>query len=162
MCNAFCSNGTAFSTESDSVAFYYSAVTLLRIVIHYSKYSKSVTGNVVLHYIFSRESLLVVISLQRVKFTTHTVFSMSGSLEFRKCESERFAQNSTLKNLIQRAQRDHPLRIFLKESEGIWSHRDIKILVKGGLLQTIPHRKLNCAKKVVFLSFLVMLCDQKV
>ena len=33
---------TAFSTESDSVVFYYSVVNLLRIVIHYSKHSKSV------------------------------------------------------------------------------------------------------------------------
>ena len=28
-----------FSTGSDSVVFYYSVVKLLRIVIHYSKYS---------------------------------------------------------------------------------------------------------------------------
>ena len=48
-----------FSTESDSVAFYYSVVNLLRIVIHYLKYSKSVQ-NVVMHYIFSSESLRVV------------------------------------------------------------------------------------------------------
>ena len=33
---------TVFSTESVSVVFYYSVVNLLRIVIHYSKYSKSV------------------------------------------------------------------------------------------------------------------------
>ena len=39
---------TVFSTESDSVAFYNSVVNLLRIVIHYSKYSKSVQ-NVVIH-----------------------------------------------------------------------------------------------------------------
>ena len=56
---------TVFSTESDSVVFYYSVVNLLRIVIHYSKYSKSVQ-NVVIHYIFSSESLCVVISLQIV------------------------------------------------------------------------------------------------
>ena len=54
---------TVFSTESNSVVFYYSVVNLLRIVIHYSKYSKSVQ-NVVIHYIFSSESLLVVNSLQ--------------------------------------------------------------------------------------------------
>ena len=56
---------TVFTTESDSVAFYYSVVNLLRIVIHYSKYSKSV-HNVVIHYIFSSESLRVVNSLQIV------------------------------------------------------------------------------------------------
>ena len=28
---------TVFSTESDSVVFYYSVLNLLRIVIHYSK-----------------------------------------------------------------------------------------------------------------------------
>ena len=56
---------TVFSTESDSVVFNYSAVNLLRIVIHYSKYSKSVQ-NVVIHYIFSSESLRVVNSLQIV------------------------------------------------------------------------------------------------
>ena len=56
---------TVFSTESDSVLFYYSVVNLLRIVIHYSKYSKSVQ-NVVIHYIFSSESLRVVNSLQIV------------------------------------------------------------------------------------------------
>ena len=56
---------TVFSTESDSVAFYYSVVNLLRILIHYSKYSKSVQ-NVAIHYIFSSESLRVVNSLQIV------------------------------------------------------------------------------------------------
>ena len=56
---------TVFSTESDSVVFYYSVVNLLRIVIHYSKYSKSVQ-NVATHYIFSSESLGVVNSLQTV------------------------------------------------------------------------------------------------
>ena len=56
---------TKNSTESDSVVFYYSVVKLLRVVIHYSKYSKSVQ-NVVLHYIFSSESLSVVNSLQIV------------------------------------------------------------------------------------------------
>ena len=45
--------------------FYYSVVNLLRIVIHYSKYSKSVQ-NVVIHYIFSSKSLPVVNSLQIV------------------------------------------------------------------------------------------------
>ena len=30
------------STESDSVVLYYSVLNLLRIVIHYSKYSTSV------------------------------------------------------------------------------------------------------------------------
>ena len=47
------------------MVFYYSVVNLLRIVIHYSKYSKSVQ-NVVTHYIFSSESLRVVNSLQIV------------------------------------------------------------------------------------------------
>ena len=56
---------TVFSTESDSVVFYYSVVNLLRIVIHYSKHSKSVQ-NVVIHYIFSSESLRVVNSLRIV------------------------------------------------------------------------------------------------
>ena len=32
---------TVFSTESDSVVFYYSVVNLLRVVVHYSKHSKS-------------------------------------------------------------------------------------------------------------------------
>ena len=72
---------TLFSTESDSVVFYYSVVNLLPIVIHYSKYSKSVQ-NVVTHYIFDSESLLVVNSLQSSTFTTRTVFSMSGSFGF--------------------------------------------------------------------------------
>ena len=45
--------------------FYYSVVNLLRIVIHYSKHSKSVQ-NVVIHYIFSSESLRVVNSLRIV------------------------------------------------------------------------------------------------
>ena len=45
--------------------FYYSVVNLLRIVIHYSKYSKSVR-NVVIHYIFSSESLRVAYSLRVV------------------------------------------------------------------------------------------------
>ena len=56
---------TVFSTESDSVVFCYSVVNLLRIVIHYSRYSKSIQ-NVVIHYIFSSESLCVAISLQIV------------------------------------------------------------------------------------------------
>ena len=56
---------TVFSTESDSVVFYYSVVNLLRIVIHYSKDSKSVQ-NIVIHYIFSSESVRVVNSLQIV------------------------------------------------------------------------------------------------
>ena len=56
---------TVFSTESDSVVFYYAVVNLLRIVIHYLKYSKSVQ-NVVIHYIFSSESLRVANSLQIV------------------------------------------------------------------------------------------------
>ena len=59
--------------------FYYSVVNLLRTVIHYSNHSKSVK-NVVIHYVFSSESLRVVNSLQSSKFTTRTVFSMSGSL----------------------------------------------------------------------------------
>ena len=42
-----------------------SVVNLLRIVIHYSKYSKSVQ-NVVIHYIFSSESLCVANSLHIV------------------------------------------------------------------------------------------------
>ena len=45
--------------------FCYSVVNLLRIAIHYSKYSKSVQ-NVVIHYLFSSESLRVVNSLQIV------------------------------------------------------------------------------------------------
>ena len=45
--------------------FYYSVVNLLRIVIHYSKHSKSVQ-NVVIHYISSSDSLRVVNSLQIV------------------------------------------------------------------------------------------------
>ena len=53
--------------------FYYSAANLLRIVIHYSKNSDSLL-------IFSSESVRVVNSLQIAEFTTHTVFSMSGSL----------------------------------------------------------------------------------
>ena len=57
---------TVFSTESDSALFYYfRVVNLLRVVIHYAKYSKSVQ-NVVIHYIFSGESLCVVNSLQIV------------------------------------------------------------------------------------------------
>ena len=44
--------------------FYY-VVNSLRIVIHYSKYSKSVQSEVI-HYIFSSESLRVVDSLQIV------------------------------------------------------------------------------------------------
>ena len=56
---------TVFSTESDSVVFCYSVVNLLRVVIHYSKHSKSVR-NVVIHYIFSSESLRVVNSLRIV------------------------------------------------------------------------------------------------
>ena len=70
---------TVFSTESNSVVFHYSVVNLLRIVIHYSKCSKSIQ-RAVIHYIFSSESLRVGNSLQSSKFTTHTVFSMSGSL----------------------------------------------------------------------------------
>ena len=34
---------TVFTTESNSVVFHYCVVNLLRIVIHYSKYSESVT-----------------------------------------------------------------------------------------------------------------------
>ena len=54
---------TVFSTGSNSVLFYYSVVNLLRIVIHYSKNSKSVQ-NIVIHYIFSSESLRVLYSLR--------------------------------------------------------------------------------------------------
>ena len=61
--------------------FYYYVVKLLRIVIHNSKYSKSVQ-NVVIYNIFSSESLRVVNSLHSSKFTTHIVFSMLGSLGF--------------------------------------------------------------------------------
>ena len=43
---------TVFSTESDSVVFYHPVVDLLRIVIHYSKYSKTVQ-TVAIHYTFS-------------------------------------------------------------------------------------------------------------
>ena len=57
--------------------FSDSVVNLLRTVIHYSKYSKSVQ-KVVVHYIFSSESLHVVTTDS--KLTTHTVFSMSRSL----------------------------------------------------------------------------------
>ena len=53
------------STESDSVVLYYSVVNLLRIVIHYSKYSTSVQS-VVIHYISSSESLRIVNSPQIV------------------------------------------------------------------------------------------------
>ena len=42
--------------------FYYSVVNLLRIVIHYSKYSKPLLN----HYIFSSDSLRAVNSLQIV------------------------------------------------------------------------------------------------
>ena len=52
-----------FSTQSGSVVFYYRVVNVLRIVIHYSKYSKSVQ-NVVIHCIFSGASLHVVHSLR--------------------------------------------------------------------------------------------------
>ena len=64
---------TVFSMDSDSVVFYYPVVNLLRIVIQYSKYGKSIQ-NVVIHYI------LVVNHYQKCKFTTdsefttHTVF----------------------------------------------------------------------------------------
>ena len=54
---------TVFSTESDSVMWCYSVVTLLRIVIHYSKHS---IQSVVIHCIFNSESLRVVNSLQIV------------------------------------------------------------------------------------------------
>ena len=47
-CNPKGPSRAVFSTESDSVVFYYSVVNLLRIVIHYSKYSKSVQ-NVEIH-----------------------------------------------------------------------------------------------------------------
>ena len=53
----------AFSTESDSRMFSYSVVNLLRIVIHY--YSTSVQ-NVVIHCIFSSESLRIEKSPQIV------------------------------------------------------------------------------------------------
>ena len=56
---------TVFSTESDSVVFYYSVLNLLHIVIHYLKYSKSIQS-VAIHYIFNSESLRVVNSLQMV------------------------------------------------------------------------------------------------
>ena len=49
------------------------------MVIHYSKYSKSVQI-VVIHYLFSSESLRVVNSLQIVNSLPRTAFSMSGSL----------------------------------------------------------------------------------
>ena len=52
-----------FSTGSDSVVFCYSVVNFLRLVIHYSKYSKSVQ-NVVIHYISVVNSLQVVSSLR--------------------------------------------------------------------------------------------------
>ena len=63
---------TVFCTESDSVVCYSSVVNLLRIVIYYSKYSKSIQ-NVVIHYIFSSESLRVVNSL-RILFLVCRVF----------------------------------------------------------------------------------------
>ena len=58
---------TVFSTESDSVVFYYSVVNLLRIVMHYSKSSKAVQ-NEVIHYIFSSEPLRVINSLYAYRF----------------------------------------------------------------------------------------------
>ena len=70
---------TVFSTESDSVVFYYSVVNILRIAILYSKYSKSVQ-NAVIHYIFSRESLRVANSLQRVESLRVLFFCILGSL----------------------------------------------------------------------------------
>ena len=74
---------TVFSTESDSVAFYYSVVNLLRIVIHYLKYSKSV-HNVVIHYIFSSESLRVVNSLRIVNSLRVLFLVCRGPLVLRK------------------------------------------------------------------------------
>ena len=56
---------SVLSTESDSVVFYYSVVNVLRMAIHYSKYSKSVQ-NVGNDYIFSSESPRVANSLQIV------------------------------------------------------------------------------------------------
>ena len=74
-----------FSTESDSVVFYYSVVNLLCIVIHYWKYGKSVQ-NVVIHYILTSESLRVVNSLlQRPNFP-------GKSLQF--CRKSDFCQIS--------------------------------------------------------------------
>ena len=58
--------------ESDSAVFCYSVVNLLRIVIHCSKYSKSVQ-HVVIHYIFSSQSLRIVNSLQIVN-SLHLLF----------------------------------------------------------------------------------------
>ena len=68
---------TVSRTESDSVVFYYySVVNLLRIVIHYSRYSKLVQ-HVVIRYIFSSESLRVVNSLQIV-YRLRVLFLVCG------------------------------------------------------------------------------------
>ena len=87
---------TVFSTESDSVVFCYSVVNLLRIVIHYSKYSRSVhvhsdslltkycksVQHVVIHYIFTRESVRVVISLQIANSRGILFLACRGPLAF--------------------------------------------------------------------------------
>ena len=70
---------TVFSTESDFVDFYYSVVNLLRILIHYSKHSKSVQ-NVVIHYIFRSESLRVVNSLRIVNSLRNLFLVCRGPL----------------------------------------------------------------------------------
>ena len=62
-------------------------MNLLRIVIHYSKYSKSVQ-NVVVHYIFSTRITTRSKFTTDSKFTTRTVFSMSGSLGWSRPFSE--------------------------------------------------------------------------
>ena len=82
---------TVFITESNSVVFYYSVVNLLRIVIRYSKYSKSLQ-NVVIHYIFSSESLRVVNSLQIVNTLRVLFLVCRGRLGFHPCMA--FSKNT--------------------------------------------------------------------
>ena len=94
---------TVFSTESDSVVFYYSIVNLLRIVIHYSKYSKSVQ-NIVIHYIFSSESVRVVNSLQIVNSLRVLFLVCRGPL------------GSTAGNSMTSSERPSPEPILKKEA----------------------------------------------
>ena len=54
---------------------------LLLCSVNLPRIEQTSTDNVVIHYIFGSESLRVVDSHYRFsRFTTHTVFSMSGSL----------------------------------------------------------------------------------
>ena len=66
-----------FSMESDSVVFY---LNLLRIVIHFSEYSKNSVQNVVIHYVFSSEALRVVNSLRIVNSLRVLFFVCRGPL----------------------------------------------------------------------------------